>query len=228
MSAILSLSETKNIVKEIRDNIENKAVNRPVTLIAASKFQSMEHMDTVYKAGVRHFGENRGQEVRDKKAFFLDRDIELSFIGQLQKNKVKYLIGVCSLIQSVDRLPLARYINERYAAEHMNIDILIEVNISEEESKSGFRIEETEKAVKEIKMLDALNIRGLMTIGPLTDNEDKINSSMNAMNQLYCNIKDKYERIDTLSMGMTDDYISALKNGSNMIRIGRKLFGGRH
>lgn len=227
MSETSSLKKTEEIIRELNNDIDKYAANKPVTIIAASKHQGLESMDTVYRAGIRHFGENRGQEVRDKAQFYSSRDIHLSFIGHLQKNKVKYIMGRCHLIQSVDSIALAKYLNERYDAEDMKADILIEINISEESSKSGFFIENAENAIQHIRTLKCLNIRGIMTIGPLTDNDEIIERTMKAMHDFHVHISGKYQHMDILSMGMTDDYKIALKHGSNMIRIGRKLFGGR-
>lgn len=228
MSEILSLKKTEEIIRGLNNDIEKYAVNKPVTIIAASKHQDLESMDTVYRAGIRHFGENRGQEVRDKSQFYSSRDIHLSFIGHLQRNKVKYIMGRCQLIQSVDSIALAKYLNERYDAENMKAEILVEINISEESSKSGFFIENAENAIQHINALKCLNIRGLMTVGPLTENEGIIERSMKAMHDFHVYVRGRYEHMDILSMGMTDDYPIALKHGSNMIRIGRKLFGGRN
>ncbi len=218
----------KNSINTINNNIEKFAINKPITLIGVSKFQSIEKMHIAYDLGIRHFGENRGQEVRDKKEFFLRKnDIQVSFIGRLQKNKVKYLINVCNMIQSIDSIELAEYINEKYKSIDKTIDILIEINVSKEESKAGFEIDQVNENIKKIKELKNLNIRGLMTLGPLTDNKEKIENAFKQMYEIYNDLKKQYDNFNYLSMGMTDDYTIALKNGSNMIRIGRLIFGER-
>ena len=214
------------ILSDLRKDINDFAINKPVEIIAVSKFRNIDMMEIVYNAGIKHFGENRGQEVKNKRDFFRREDITLSFIGKLQKNKVKYLIGVCNLIQSIDSIELAKYVNERFERENMKIDILLEINISKEESKTGILIEDMRNVIKEILDLKYINLKGLMTIGPLTDNKEKINSAFKTMYESFNEYKNKIDGFNILSMGMTDDYIVALKNGSNMIRIGRKIFEG--
>ena len=214
------------VLSELRKDIDDFAINKPVEIIAVSKFRNIEMMEIVYNAGIKHFGENRGQEVKSKKDFFGREDVKLSFIGQLQKNKVKYLIGVCDLIQSIDSIELAKYVNERFERENMKIDILLEINISKEESKTGILIEDIGSITKEMLDLKYLNLRGLMTIGPLTENEEKIDSAFKTMYESFNEYKNEINGFDILSMGMTDDYKVALQNGSNMIRIGRKIFEG--
>ncbi|MCK4523367.1 YggS family pyridoxal phosphate-dependent enzyme [candidate division WOR-3 bacterium] len=213
-------------MSDLRKDINDFAINKPVEIIAVSKFRNIDMMEIVYNAGIKHFGENRGQEVKNKRDFFRREDITLSFIGKLQKNKVKYLIGVCNLIQSIDSIELAKYVNERFERENMKIDILLEINISKEESKTGILIEDMRNVIKEILDLKYINLKGLMTIGPLTDNKEKINSAFKTMYESFNEYKNKIDGFNILSMGMTDDYIVALKNGSNMIRIGRKIFEG--
>ncbi len=227
MSANTFIENTENIIRSIYDDINTYSKEANVTIIAASKFQTIEDMQIVYEAGIDNFGENRGQEVRDKREFYINNNINLSYIGKLQKNKLKYIMGVCHIIQSIDSLDLAEFINERYKAESMFVDILAEINVSGEISKSGFSVEEAESAVNKLSKLSNLHLRGFMTIGPLTDEETIIAKSMGIMKQLFDNCKADYSGFDTLSMGMSNDYKIALANGSNMIRIGRKLFGGR-
>ncbi len=214
------------VLSELKKDINDFAINEPVEIIAVSKFRNIDMMEIVYNAGIKHFGENRGQEVKNKRDFFRREDITLSFIGKLQKNKVKYLIGVCDLIQSIDSIELAKYVNERFERENMKIDVLLEINISQEESKSGILIEDMKNVIKEILILKYINLKGLMTIGPLTENEEKISSAFKAMYESFNEYKNEINGFNILSMGMTDDYKIALQNGSNMIRIGRKIFDG--
>lgn len=216
-----------NNINNIKNNIENKALRKPVELVAAAKFQSLEKIKTAYSLGIRHFGENRGQEVRDKSEFYSGEDVQLSYIGKLQKNKVKYLVGVCDIIQSIDSVKTAEYVSQRYSRENMNIDILIEVNISGEESKIGIMPEKVISTVKELQSLDSLTVRGIMTIGSLTDDITVIRNDFRSMNHIFEELSESFENISILSMGMTDDYDIALEEGSNMLRIGRLIFGER-
>lgn len=224
MWEIIYLKNMIRILSELKKDINDLAINTPVEIIAVSKFRNIEMMEIVYNAGIKHFGENRGQEVKEKREFFKRKDVNLSFIGQLQKNKVKYLIGVCDLIQSIDSTDLAKYINERFERENMKIDVLLEINISEEKSKTGILVENIGNITKEILMLKSINLKGLMTIGPLTENTEKINSAFRIVYESFNECKNQIEGFEILSMGMTNDYKIALKNGSNMIRIGRKIF----
>lgn len=220
-----------SIIKSRLEKIHNDVreySHSDVTVVAASKFQPIAMLESAYEAGIRNFGENRGQEVRDKSEFFRSHDdIELSFIGRLQKNKVKYLMGVCSMIQSVDSPELAEYISSKYASENLNIDVLIEINSSGESAKGGIEPDDADVILRKVDSMDNLKLRGLMTLGPLTDDIRKTETSFRMMKEIYDINKSRFEHFNILSMGMTDDYVTALKYGSNMIRIGRLLFGER-
>jgi len=216
-----------NNINHVKSSIEKKALRKPVELVGAAKFQSLEKIETAYSLGIRHFGENRGQEVRDKSAFYSGKDVQLSYIGKLQKNKIKYLVGVCDMIQSIDSIKTAEYVSQRYSCEDMNIDVLIEINISGEESKIGIMPEKVIDTVKELQALDSLTVRGIMTIGSLTDDSNIIRNDFRSMNQIFEELSQTFENISILSMGMTDDYEIALEEGSNMLRIGRLIFGER-
>ncbi|MFO8062331.1 MAG: YggS family pyridoxal phosphate-dependent enzyme [bacterium] len=216
-----------NSINHIKDSIESKGLRKPVELVAAAKFQSLEKIETAYRLGIRHFGENRGQEVRDKSDFYTGGDARLSYIGKLQKNKVKYLVGVCDLIQSIDSVKTAKYVSQRYSREDMNIDILMEINISGEESKIGIMPDKVRDTVKELQTFDSLTVRGIMTIGSLTDDMDIVRNDFRSMNQIFEELSGAFEDVSILSMGMTDDYEIALEEGSNMLRIGRLIFGER-
>jgi len=193
--------------------------------VAVSKNQDTVKIEAAYNAGLRHFGENKGQELRDKREFYQSKDeLKLSFIGVLQKNKIKYLVQTCTLIQSIDSLPLAVFVNEKFMAAGRKIDILLEVNSSRESSKSGFKPEEMIGAAEAVLKMSHLNLKGVMTIGPLIGGENEAAKSFRLTAEIFNEIKSKHEKASILSMGMSDDYLCALANGSNMVRIGRKIF----
>lgn len=220
-------SISKNILL-LNDEISSLSPGRKIEIVAVSKFQPADKMLSAYNAGLRHFGENRGQEVRDKDGFFEEHpDSKLSFIGVLQKNKIKYLIERCTLIQSLSSLELASYIDMQYGRAGRSVDVLIEINSSGEESKSGFSPEASVSAADGISMMNNLRIRGVMTIGPLEGGELSAEKSFNITKQVFEEIRKKHEGADILSMGMSDDYRTAIKCGSNMVRIGRGIFGER-
>ncbi len=199
-----------------------------VTIVAASKFRNKDELRAAYDAGIRHFGENKGQEVRDKAGFFnAYDDIHLSFIGRIQKNKVKYMTGTVDMIQSVDSPEIAEYINSKYASENKNIDVLVEINSSGEANKGGIEPENVKMMLRYIENCSNMKLRGIMTLGPLTDDVSRTEKSFRLMKGIYDEYSKEFAGFDYLSMGMTDDYVTALKCGSNMIRIGRLLFGDR-
>lgn len=227
MSAQQYLNSIKSALQAIEGKIKEHAQSE-VTVIAASKFRSIDELKIAHDAGIRYFGENRGQEVRDKAGFFNAYDgIHLSFIGRIQKNKVKYMIGNVDLIQSVDSEDIAEFINSKYAAENIAIDVLLEVNSSGEANKGGIEPENVSQMLEYIDGCSNLKLRGIMTLGPLTDDISRTEESFRLMKGIFDEYKTEYADFDYLSMGMTDDYVTALKCGSNMIRIGRLIFGDR-
>jgi len=212
-------------IQTILNDIKNASKDRNVEIVAVSKNQSIDRIRAAYTAGLRHFGENRGQELRDKNEFFRANDgVKLSFIGVLQKNKIKYLVESCTLIQSIDSLPLASYVNEKFMAAGKKIDVLLEVNSSGEYAKSGFKPDEMIDAANAVMKMQFLNLKGVMTIGPLSGGIIETAKSFKLTAEIFKEIKSKHEELSILSMGMSDDYLCALENGSNMIRIGRKIF----
>lgn len=199
---------------------------RDVRIIAVSKNQSIEILKDAYEAGIREFGENKAQEVRDKSEIFSRKEVFLSFIGRLQENKIKYLLPHCTLIQSVDSMKLLSAVDSAFGREGKKIDVLLQVNSSYEGSKAGFKPEEALNAWKEALKFGNIRLRGLMTIGAHEDDESAIEKSFMITYEIYRDISEKYGNADTLSMGMSDDYAIALRCGSNMIRVGRAVFDG--
>ncbi len=200
-----------------------------VTLIAVSKTKPVSMLQEAYDLGVRIFGENKVQEIRDKYEA-LPKDIEWHMIGHLQTNKVKYIVDKVKLIHSVDSLKLAETIEKEAEKHNCTADILLEVNVAEEESKFGLKSEEVLPLYDEIRQYSHINVRGLMTIAPFVDNPEKNRTIFADLRKLYVDIKEKNIDNDTvsiLSMGMTNDYEVAIEEGATMVRIGTGIFGAR-
>ena len=201
-----------------------------VTLVAVSKMQPIESLREAYEAGQRIFGESRPQEMCAKREQ-MPEDCRWHMIGHLQTNKVKYIAPFVEMIHSVDSLRLLDSINREAMKCGRRIDILLEVHLATEESKSGFSVEELREviATEDIKDLAYIRVRGLMTIASNTDNEDVIAGEFKQLKSLFDELKPEFgEHFDTLSMGMTSDYPLAIECGSTMVRIGSQIFGERN
>jgi len=198
-----------------------------VTLLAVSKRFPAEAVKEVYDTGCRCFGESRPQELRDK-APLLPTDIDWHFIGPLQKNKIKYVAGRSTLIHAVDSLELAVALSD-YAGKHgLHLDILAEVNMSGETAKHGFKPDESEEKVLQLSALTGLNLKGLMTIAPYTEDRKKIATAFAGLRGIYEKINEALaKKMDVLSMGMSADFDIAIREGSTIVRIGSAIFGAR-
>ena len=199
-----------------------------ITLVAVTKTHPVDMMNEAIKLGVTDIGENRPQAVRDKFNDVLP--VKWHLIGQLQTNKVKYIIDKVCLIHSVDSIKLMDEI-ERQAIKHdLVMDILIEVNISGEESKSGVSKEEVWDLLEYAGKLTHVKVKGLMTVAPKTDNSVTNTLHFDNIRQLFLDIKQKkYDNVNMLylSMGMSGDFETAIECGSNMVRVGSAIFGAR-
>ena len=200
-----------------------------VTLIAVSKTKPIEMLMEAYNVGVRDFGENYVQELCEK-IEAMPKDIRWHMIGHLQRNKVKYIVGKVSMIHAVDSLRLAEEIDKCAAKLNVVQDILIEVNMGREETKFGVFEEDALSLVKEIAGLKHVRIRGLMTSAPYVVDSDENRKIFYKIKQLAVdiagqNIDNVY--MDVLSMGMSQDLVAAVKEGSTMVRVGSKIFGAR-
>lgn len=193
-----------------------------VRIMAVTKTVAPEAINHAIELGIDLLGENRVQEYLSK-ADFYDKSAEVQFIGHLQTNKVKYIINTVSMIQSVDSLRLGQEISRLAVKNGRTMDILCEVNIGGEDSKSGVDPKELSELIGGLKQLDGIRIRGLMTIPPPSDSD----IFLGRMKELYDSVKAQYPDMDTLSMGMTHDYAEAIKYGSTLVRIGTGLFGAR-
>lgn len=225
----------KDNLEIVEQNIQN-ACDRAgrkrseVTLIAVSKTKPVSDIRQAMDCGITVFGENKVQEIKDKTEE-IKEPLSWHMIGHLQANKVKYLPGRVCMIHSVDNVKLAQEIEKQFAKTDEKIDVLIEVNMAQEESKFGLSAEDTPEFVKEICELPHLNIRGLMTIAPYTENPE-------SNRQYFKGLRELKERInsmnlpgvsmDTLSMGMTGDYEVAIEEGATFVRVGTGIFGERN
>lgn len=201
-----------------------------VTLIAVSKTKPVETLQEAYDLGVRIFGENKVQELTAKYEA-LPKDIRWHMIGHLQTNKVKYIIDKAELIHSVDSLKLAETIEKEAAKHDLIADILVEVNVAEEESKFGMKMEEVIPFVEKVSAFPHVRVRGLMTIAPFVEDPEENRSIFADLHKLYIDIKKKNHDNDTvsvLSMGMTNDYEVAIEEGATMVRVGTGIFGARN
>lgn len=200
-----------------------------VTLISVSKTKPVEMLMEAYEAGSREFGENRVQEILEKYPR-MPEDVRWHMIGHLQKNKVRQVIGKAVLIHSVDTVELAEQIEKEAAKQGLDVDILLEINVAEEESKFGFHVEEAEAAVRKISLLPHVHVKGLMTIAPFVANSEDNREVFKKLSHLYVDIREKNidnVSMSVLSMGMTGDYEVAIEEGATMIRVGTGIFGAR-
>lgn len=222
--------------KRIRENMAQAALQsgrkpEDITLLAATKTVAPKRINHVIALGVDAVGENRVQELTAKYGeVLLDNRCASHFIGHLQTNKVRQIIDKVVMIQSVDSDRLAAEIDRQAGLLGKTMDILVEVNIGREENKSGVLPEQTLELLEQIAAYPHISVRGLMAIPPICQDKSKLRQYFSAMRQLFIDIREK--KIDNismhcLSMGMSDDYIEAIQEGSTMIRVGSALFGAR-
>ncbi len=200
-----------------------------VTLIAVSKTHPASDIKELYDQGVRHFGENKVQELVDKYEV-LPKDIKWHLIGHLQTNKVKYIVDKVHLIHSVDSVKLAEQIEKEAAKKDVQVDILVQVNVADEDTKFGLDAAETIAIVEEISKFPHVHIKGLMTIAPFVDDGEENRKYFNELKQLSVDIKGKNidnVSMDFLSMGMSGDYPVAIEEGATFVRVGTSIFGMR-
>ena len=228
----MSIAENVAVIKENMARAAIAAGRDPkdILLCAATKMNDAEAVRQAIAAGVDCCGENRVQELTIKLAEDAYAGVPIHFIGRLQTNKVRQVVGKVSLIQSVDRIKLLQTIQFEAARQGIVQDILLEVNIGKEESKGGFRAEELPQLLPKITDFPNIRVRGLMAIPPICENSTDNDKFFQEMYNLGVDIMaKKYDNVfvDILSMGMSDDYESAIRCGSTMIRIGTAIFGAR-
>ena len=214
--------------KKILEDIEKYSpYPEKVKILFVSKYLNIEEHKALIEMGYDYFGENRAQLYRDKLNEFSGekyKNIKWDFIGRLQKNKIKYIINSVNLIHSIDSYELLEEINKKAIENNRIINGLIEINVSKEESKTGVYIEDFKKNSEKYFSMSNVKIIGFMTMAPFEASEAEINSYFSNMRDLKEEYQKKYDYITTLSMGMSNDYVEALKNGTTIIRIGSKLF----
>ncbi|WP_387692353.1 YggS family pyridoxal phosphate-dependent enzyme [Photorhabdus sp. RM71S] len=203
-------------------------VPEEITLLAVSKTKPVEDIEKAIAAGQRQFGENYVQEGVEKIAYFANcNDLIWHFIGPLQSNKSRLVAENFNWCHTIDRLKIAQRLNEQRPEGMEPLNILIQINISDERSKSGIQLDELSTLAAEVNKLPNVRLRGLMAIpAPEPDYERQL-VVFRKMEQAFLNLKTKYPQIDTLSMGMTDDMAAAINCGSTLVRIGTAIFGAR-
>jgi len=225
----------KKNLEKINEKIKKAALkaNRSpedIKLVAVTKTATVEQIKEAISAGVKTIGENKVQEAKGKyQVLSADiADIEWHLVGHLQTNKVKYAIEIFDLIHSVDSIKLAEEIDKRSLQFGIMTNILVEVNVSGEETKYGIKPEEVEPFLKEISEFSRIKVRGLMTIAPIAEDKEEVRPYFRKLRELSEKIENKNiknVKMDYLSMGMTDDFEVAIEEGANMVRIGRGIFG---
>lgn len=224
------MSIKENICEVIEDIKKYSSHPEKVKLIAVTKYVDENVIEKVLDTGHNILGENKAQVIREKIDYFKAKnmDIEWHFIGNLQKNKVKYIINDVSLIHSVNKLSLAEEINKRAEQVGKIIDILLEINVYGEETKQGYKLEELISDLEALKNLKNINIKGLMTMGPLDVDEVTTRKVFTELVRIKKELNENYfnNSLTELSMGMSGDYKIALQEGSTIIRVGSKLYEG--
>lgn len=230
-----SFSDIEYNYKYIDEQIAQAALRsgrkrEDITFLAATKTVEPEYINYAISLGLDHIGENRVQELLGKYEQYDLSHCSLQFIGHLQSNKVRQIVGKVDLIQSVDSVKLAKEVSRISEKNDIVSDILIEVNIGNEENKSGVSPDRLEELLGEIGTLKAVKVCGLMTIPPICEEKSKIRKYFSEMRNIFLDISAKNidnVNMDILSMGMSSDYCEAILEGANMVRIGSALFGNR-
>lgn len=228
--------QTFERVRAIRTSIEaaaEKAGREPseIRLMAVTKTRTAQEVNDVIAAGVTLLGENRAQELCARYDQYNLEGCEIHFIGRLQTNKVRQIVDKVTMIESVDSEKLAAEISRQCQNRGIEMDILIEINIGDEQSKGGFNPDNVEEAVRRIAQLSNLHIKGLMAIPPIEDDEEKVRAYFAATKRIFIDIKRKNidnVNMEILSMGMSGDFPQAILEGSTQVRIGTALFGPRN
>ena len=218
----------------ITQNIQRLTAQLPqgVKLVAVSKFHPIERLQEAYDAGQRIFGENRAQELASK-APQLPSDIEWHFIGHLQKNKVRMIMPWASIIQSIDSTQLLQLVNKEAARINRHINVLLQLHVAKEQTKSGFTIDEIFEAAEDGAFRDLSNVTicGVMAMATFTDDMEQVASEFELVRNTFLTLRDKYfshnDAFKEISMGMSDDWRIAVEHGATLVRIGTNIFGQR-
>ncbi len=213
-------------VQAVRRDIEGRnPYGEKVFLVAATKMQSAEAINFAIQAGVDAVAENKPQEFRDKKEFLLP--CARHFIGRLQTNKIKYLIGNIDLYHSCDRDELANELARQSLAKGICSDVLMQVNIGDEQTKGGYAYEDAKATFLRLSTLDGIRVRGFMAMLPDSEDTELLRALTRKMRTLFNWAKEQSSLVEYLSMGMSGDYKLCVEEGSNMIRVGSTIFGAR-
>jgi pyridoxal phosphate enzyme (YggS family) len=219
-----------DVYKEIKNIVTDKKLKDAVLLIAVTKTRTVEEINFAIEHGITDIGENKVQEIIDK--YDKVGKVRWHMIGHLQTNKVKYIIDKVSMIHSVDSYKLAEEINKRAEQHGLCMEILIQINPANEESKFGINPEETISLINNITNdFNNIKVKGLMTIAPYSDDPEEVRKYFKNIHEIYSNILNNLDigkNFQYLSMGMSNDFRVAIEEGSNMVRIGSLLFGERN
>ena len=219
----MRITDRVNALKE--ELSKGNCYGEKVSIVLATKTRTVEEINEAISAGVDAVAENKAQEFRDKTDFLLP--CPQHFIGHLQTNKVKYLVGKVTLFHSCDRDELAEKIGELSLKKGCVSDVLMQVNIGSELSKGGYELSEAKDAFVRLLSIAGLRVRGVMAMLPESNDEEYLGRLADKMREFFEWCKTKAENIDYLSMGMSGDYALCVKHGSNMIRVGSTVFGAR-
>ena len=225
------INNYKEVLSQVNASCDKANRNKEeVTLIAVSKTKPSSDIQKLYDYGVRDFGENKVQELTSKYEE-LPKDIRWHLIGHLQTNKVKYIVDKVYLIHSVDSVKLACEIEKEAAKKDVIVNILVQVNVANEDTKFGLDYDNVIKIVEDIAQLPHIRIKGLMTIAPFVDDGEENRKYFNQLKQLSVDIKAKNIDnvcMDMLSMGMSGDFETAIEEGATYVRVGTSIFGVRN
>jgi len=220
------LSTLLNKIEQFKNSVSDQ--DKTVKLLAVSKTWPAEKLRIAFNAGQFSFGENYLQEALIKISALSDLEIEWHFIGPIQSNKTREIAEHFDWVQSVDRWKIAQRLSKQRPAELAPLNVCLQINIDDEESKSGIAADDTLDFAAKINQLDNLQLRGLMIIPAKTDDPLQQRDSFHRARKLYQQLSILYPSVDTLSMGMSADMQEAIEQGSTMVRIGSALFGQRH
>lgn len=216
----------ENVAKIKAELAKGNPFGEQVSLVAATKMQTAEDINAAITAGVDAVAENKVQEFRDKTDLLAP--CPQHFIGHLQTNKVKYLVGKIGLFHSCDRMELATELDKVSLRRGVVSDVLLQVNIGDEETKGGFAFSKAREAYEAVKQMSGLRVRGFMAMLPASDDKEMLKDLARKMRALYDEIRGTDPLIAYLSMGMSGDYKLCVECGSNMIRVGSTIFGARN
>ncbi|MEZ4872864.1 MAG: YggS family pyridoxal phosphate-dependent enzyme [Bdellovibrionales bacterium] len=220
-----------NIQKKIKNAVERSPWKQSVELIAVSKLQSVGKIKELYALGQRSFGENYLQELQEKKSQFIQEKIVWHFIGSLQSKKIKKLVGNVEYIHSIDRLEHLIAVNDEAEKQKKVQKVLLQVNVAEEDSKSGFDRDELESVLLESENLNSVVVAGLMAMPPLVDDGEDNRIYFRAMRKMLTELSSSTRHPDqfiNLSMGTSSDFEVAIEEGATMVRVGSELMGPRN